>query len=409
MYLTNRLAHTQIKSFLQTAVNWVASVGGPHLNWKIISKWCPRLGRPDVLAYGGSVLGVGLATVFTHVVSPLQAVPTLPFTAAVVMAAWLGGRGPAALAIVLSALAVDYFFLAPIGYVRSSVNAVVCVLNFTFVAGLVCYLQENFKRIAAALRQANDIFETRVQQRTDELAKANESLSAEIEERRRAEAVLKESEAKLRVSVGTTEAALKEKEILLRELQHRVKNNLQVITSLLSLQCGKLHDQTSRELFKECQQRIRAIALVHEKLYRAPSLGDLDLASYFRDLVQNLLRCYCVKSGDVKPRIIVEEASVGIDHLILCGLIVNELVCNALKYAFPPGRSGEICVELRRIGGQVSLRVADDGVGGLPSGVLSVNGVGQQIVKALVDQLSGKLEWANGRGTSATVTFLEMK
>ena len=105
----------------------------------------------------------------------------------------------------------------------------------------------------------------------------------------------------------------------------------------------------------------------------------------------------------------MEEASVGIDHLILCGLIVNELVCNALKYAFPPGRSGEICVELRRIGGQVRLRVADDGVGGLPSGVLSVNGVGQQIVKALVDQLSGKLEWANGRGTSATVTFLEMK
>jgi two-component sensor histidine kinase len=269
--------------------------------------------------------------------------------------------------------------------------------------------QENFKRIAAELRQANDIFEARVQQRTAELAEANESLSAEIEERRRAEAVLKESEAKLRVSVGTTEAALKEKEILLRELHHRVKNNLQVITSLLSLQCGKLHDQTSRELFKECQQRIYAIALVHEKLYRAPSLGDLDLASYFRDLVQNLLRCYCVKSADVKPRIIVEEASVGIDHLIPCGLIVNELVCNALKYAFPQGRSGEVCVELRRIGGYVSLRVADDGVGGLPSGVLSVNGVGQQIVKALVDQLSGKLEWANGRGTSATVTFPEMK
>jgi two-component sensor histidine kinase len=316
-----------------------------------------------VLPYSASALGVGVAAIVTHVVSPLQAEPTLSFTTAVVLTAWLCGRGPAILAIVLSAVAVDYFFLPPIGAVFASMREVVCVVYFALLAGLICYLQENNKRIAADLR----------------------------------------------VAAGTAMAALKEKEVLLRELQHRVKNNLQIINSLISLHCGKLQDQTTRDLFKECQHRVRAIALVHERLYRAPDLARLDVEAYFRELVQDLIRCYCVNSGSVRPRIVVDEAAVRIDHLIPCALIVNELVCNALKYAFPDSRSGELSVELHKRDGQVTLRVTDDGVGLSPSGVPRVSGVGQQIVNALVDQLAGQLDWANGRGTTATVLFPETK
>jgi two-component sensor histidine kinase len=278
---------------------------------------------------------------------------------AIAVTAWLCGRGPAVVAIVLSALSIDYFFLPPIGLVLYGWSDLVFVLVFTFVAGLICYLQERNKQIA------------------DEL----------------------------QVAVGATEAALREKEVLFRELQHRVKNNLQLITSLISLQCGRLQDQTCRELFKECQHRIRAIALVHERLYRAPTLARLDLEAYFRELVQHMLRGYCVNPAAVSTRISVDEAAIKIDQLIPCALIVIELVCNAIKYAFPEGRSGEVAVELRKRDGYVTLRVADDGIGIVPAGEPRVSGVGQQIVRALVGQLSGELELANSRGTTATVTF----
>jgi two-component sensor histidine kinase len=345
-----------------------ANVVVPHMKWTLTNHWCHGWRRGNPLAYCGGVLGVGIALLLTALISPLHSTPSVLFFGAVALTAWGGGKGPAFLATLLSILAIDYFFVYPFFSVFTTLADLVVFGAFTFVALLICYLQDSFQRIVVELAQANEV----LLEQTTKLA-----------------------------------AALKENEVLLRELQHRVKNNLQVISSLLSLQCGKLRDQASRELFKECQQRIRAIALVHETLYRAPKLGNLDVAVYFRDIVQNLLRCYCVNSGAVKPRIDVEAAAVGMDRLISCGLIVNELVCNALKHAFPEGRSGEVRVELYKKDGQVSLRVADDGVGFFPSGVPGAGGVGQQIVKALVEQLSGKLDWANGRGTTATVTFPE--
>jgi two-component sensor histidine kinase len=366
------------------------------MKWAFNSQW--RLGGAacGTAAYSAAVLGVLLATIITHALAPLQTTPTVPFTAVIVLSAWLYGRGPAILAIVLSVLAVDYFFLPPIGSVLTGVTSMTCVFFFTFVAALVCYLQEN-----------NRWIEARVQERTADLIVANQSLTSEIEERRRAEAALKESEAKLLVAVAATEAGLREKEVLLRELQHRVKNNLQIITSLLSLQRGKVKDETSRELFKECQQRVRTIAMVHDRLYRAPSFARFDLEAYFRELVQSLLQCYCASQNSVTPRIVVEQAAVKFEQLIPCALIVNELVCNALKYAFPDGRPGEVTVDIRRQDGQVMVRVADNGVGFSSAGSPSLSGVGQKIVHALVEQLSGKLQWSNGRGTSATVTFCE--
>lgn len=331
------------------------------MQWTFPNQWYLRSSRAKFLAYGGSVLGVSLATVVLLVASRLQALSSVPFTAVVVFAAWFGGRGPAILATMLSAMALDYFFLPPAGSFSTSITATLCVVCFTFVGWLICYLNESNQRIAAELREA----------------------------------------------CCATRSALNEKELLLRELQHRVKNNFQIVNSLLSLQSTRLPEPTSLKAFKECQHRVRAIALVHDRLYRAVNLAQLDVEAYLRDLVQNLLLCYRADRSAVTSRVVVDGSVVKIDHLIPCALIVNELVSNALKYAFPDGRAGEVRVELHKQNGNVILRVADDGIGFAPCATAPSNGIGQQIVNALVNQLSGKLEWTKGPGASALITFAE--
>ena len=284
---------------------------------------------------------------------PLQPTPTVLFFAAVAFAAWTGGKGPALLATLLSVLTVDFLFVYPRFSLLSSLADLVRCGAFTLVAFLVCYLQERYQWIAAQLRRANDVLEIRVQQRTADLAAANGLLTGEVEERRRAQATIAESEAKLRVAVGNTERALKEKVVLLRELQHRVKNNLQIINSLLSLQAGKIKHPVDLDLFQDCQQRVRAIALVHDRLYRTPSAADFDLVAFFDDLVHRLLRSYSVTAGAVVPQVAVENGALGIDQVVPCALIVNELVCNALK-RLPMGRANRR-VELHRTDGEIRL------------------------------------------------------
>jgi two-component sensor histidine kinase len=368
-------------------------------------EWFPKLRNHRLVAYLMSVLAVGTATLITHLIPPLHEAPTDLYFAAIVATAWLGGRGPAILATILSTLAVDFFIIPPIFSILIDLSDVIRFAIFAFVAMLICSLQEGYQRAAIRLREANSVLEARVRERTAELATANKSLLREIQEKRSAAAALIESESKLRLALGHTEMSLKDKEILIRELNHRVKNNLQIITSLLSLQRSRLEDPASRELFKECQNRVRAIALVHQRLCGAANLANIDLAAYFQQLVQELHSSYCGGNGTISPRVEVDEMSLNIDHLIPCALIVNELVCNAFKYAFPQGQSGQVCVDVHRKQGQVSLTVADDGIGFSPCDPLERKGVGLQIVQALVDQLSGKIEWANGRGTSATVSF----
>ncbi len=253
-------------------------------------------------------------------------------------------------------------------------------------------------RIASRLQEANSVLEARVQERTADLAAANQLLVGEIQERKAAAAALIESDARLRVALGGMEMSLKEKEVLIREINHRVKNNLQIITSLLSLEGTRISDHASREIFRECQHRIRAIAMVHQRLCGSANLTRIDLAEYFRQLIQELFRSYYGGAGSVSPTVVVDETSLNIDHLIPCALIVNELVCNAFKYAFPDGRSGEVRVEIHRTNGHVSLKVADDGVGFSPDEASRRNRIGLAIVQALVEQLSGKLEWGIGPG-----------
>lgn len=361
--------------------------------------------RHQASGYLISLASVGVATVVTSWVKPLHEAPTDLYFAAIVIAAWLGGKGPAILAIILSTLTVDFFIIPPVFSILLDLADLTRFIIFAMVAFSICYLQDRYKQVAVRLREANDVLEARVQERTVKLETANHSLLAEIQERQAAEEALIESEAKLRVALGNAELSLKEKEVLNREMNHRVKNNLQIISSLLSIQYGKIEGRENQEIFKECQHRVRAIALVHQRLCGAANLTHIDLSEYFDKLVKELYRSYYVGRGLVVPHVEVESLQINIDRLIPCALIVNELVCNAFKYAFPNDRSGDVHVRLQREDEHISLSVSDNGIGFSPGPTTSRCSVGLQIVRALAEQLSGQLQWANGVGTLATITF----
>jgi|GEM_PF-2068735 len=205
--------------------------------------------------------------------------------------------------------------------------------------------------------------------------------------------------------------ALKEKEVLLREVHHRVKNNLQVISSLLSLQSGYISDEKSLSLFKECQTRVRSMALIHERLYQSKSLSNLNFLAYVRNLVEDLFHSYGIDRDKISCRMDIDESPMKIDTAIPCGLIVNELVSNSLKYGFPSyhliGRQGQIEITLsRKDDGSVVLGVSDNGVG-LPQGfdIEKVASLGLQLVTTLVQQLDGRLEIKGGNGAYFGITF----
>jgi two-component sensor histidine kinase len=318
----------------------------------------------------------------------------------------MGKKGPSIVSVVVASVLVDFLFVAPTFSLLESVADVVRLTVFSIVGFSIHHLVGSFRGVADQLRDANEILDARVQQRTAELTATNSSLAKEIEVRQQEELARKEVEHGLRVALGDVEQALKEKEILLRETQHRVKNNLQVINSLLSLQRNRIQDPSYRELFGDCQQRIRAIALVHQRLCDSPKLTSIDLTAYFRQLVEELVHTYFVGPGTVSAQVVVDETVLSLDRLVPCALIVNELVCNSLKYAFP-NRPGEIRVEIRRHAGNICLTVADNGIGFSSDTSPTRHGIGLQIVNALVEQLGGTLEWTRQNGTAATVVFPE--
>jgi two-component sensor histidine kinase/sensor domain CHASE-containing protein len=195
--------------------------------------------------------------------------------------------------------------------------------------------------------------------------------------------------------------------VLLKEIHHRVKNNLQVISSLLALQAGASPDPKTRALLAESRDRVRSMALIHEKLYQTADERGISFAGYVRDLATHLRRSYAGNSETVVMGIDMEEVSLNIDLSVPCGLIINELLSNSLKYAFPDGRKGTIGVTLRRTeSGTVVLTISDDGVG-MPKELdfRNASSLGLRIVNILVEQIKGTLELNPARGTSFTVTF----
>ncbi|HSE84066.1 MAG TPA: PAS domain S-box protein [Thermodesulfobacteriota bacterium] len=204
-------------------------------------------------------------------------------------------------------------------------------------------------------------------------------------------------------------SSLKEKEILLKEVYHRVKNNLQLISSLLNLQLQYITDMCASEMFKETQNRIRSMALLHAQLYQSNNLAMIDFEKYIQSLADNLLSMYGVNSDAVQLDVNVDNVSLDIDTAIPCGLIINELVSNSLKYAFPRGKKGRICIILRKDGSPdnlYSLVVGDNGVG-FPRDldIRNTESLGLQLVMDLVEQIEGKIELDRSIGTVFKITF----
>jgi PAS domain S-box-containing protein len=205
--------------------------------------------------------------------------------------------------------------------------------------------------------------------------------------------------------------SLIEKDVLLKEIHHRVKNNLQVISSLLNLQSRYIQDDRTHELFRESQNRVRSMALIHEKLYQSQDLAKVDFAEYVLSLASMLFRSYGTNSGAVKLDLAVDPVFLSIDTAIPVGLVINELVSNSLKYAFPNGRPGTISIDFHTENDdQFSLVFRDDGIG-VPEefDLDKAPSLGLRLVKILTGQLGGKLAFRRTGGTEFKITFKEQK
>jgi len=201
--------------------------------------------------------------------------------------------------------------------------------------------------------------------------------------------------------------ALKEKESLLREVHHRVKNNLQVISSLLNLQMATIKDAQVAQLFKECQVRISSIALLHDTLHRSNDLSSINMPEYLRTLTGHVFRSYGVDPSQLILELAVEDIAFDVDTGLTCGLIVDELLSNCLKHAFPNGRSGRVTVELRKeVDEWLLLRVSDDGIGLPHDGVLNnPDSLGLELVSLMTDKLEGTVALQSGTGTEWLLRF----
>jgi predicted ATPase/two-component sensor histidine kinase len=208
-------------------------------------------------------------------------------------------------------------------------------------------------------------------------------------------------------SLEEKEALLEEKEALLHEVHHRVKNNLQLISSLLNLQAARVTDKAVAELFADSRNRVRSMALVHENLYRAGNFARIMMATHVANLCGHLARAYDMRRMGVELQIEVDDVQLDMNRAVSCGLIINELVSNALKHAFPDGRSGRLRVELGLVDQErCRLTVSDDGVGIAPAFSLEkADSLGLQLVHDLTRQLQGTVDLSRVRGTTCSILF----
>lgn len=205
--------------------------------------------------------------------------------------------------------------------------------------------------------------------------------------------------------------SLNEKEVLLREIHHRVKNNMQIISSLLRLQSQNIKDKNYSQLFDESQNRITSMLLVHEKLYQSKNLSKINFNEYIKEMVNGLFQSYGEYSGRIKLNIEVPEVSLGINSAIPCGLIINELVTNSLKYAFPEGKKGEISIIFHKIGEEIEMIISDNGIG-IPEDFdfRNAESLGLKLVSILAEgQLKGEVNLNCDKGTEFRIKFIDRK
>jgi PAS domain S-box-containing protein len=203
--------------------------------------------------------------------------------------------------------------------------------------------------------------------------------------------------------------SLIEKEILLKEIHHRVKNNLMIISSLLDLESRYIKDKASKDIFKESQNRARSMALIHERLYQSTDLKRIDFGEYISSLATELFHTYESDPGLIELKINAENILLDINTAIPLGLIVNELITNSLKHAFPKGMKGEIIVDFHPINDHYEFTVKDNGIG-FPEDLdyQNTDSLGLQIVNSLTDQIDGEIELDRNNGTEFKITFKEL-
>lgn len=242
-----------------------------------------------------------------------------------------------------------------------------------------------------ALRKANDELEKRVAQRTSELRETNERLQTELVQREQIETQIR--------------TALQEKDVLLKEIHHRVKNNMQVMSSLLRLQSSYTDEAHTVDVLRESQHRVQSMALVHERLYQSPDLAGIAAINYVRDLVTNLAKSYHQEDQQISLDLQVDELTLDIDTAIPCGLILNELVSNAIKHAFPNQHCGVITIRVKgRNNRLVELVVGDDGIGIAEDiDFNQTKSLGLQLVTSLSHQLEGTVEIERNGGTTVRI------
>jgi two-component sensor histidine kinase len=250
------------------------------------------------------------------------------------------------------------------------------------------------KRAEEAMRTFGEDLDRRVIERTSDLSDVNLKLMMEI-------VVRLNAEKQLTKTVG-------EKEVLLREVHHRVKNNLQIIISLLSLQSRYITDETTLFAFRESQNRIKAMALVHEKLYQSTDISRINLDDYIRFLGNNLFQLFGMNGKGITLTMDVRDIFLAIDTAIPIGLMINELISNSLKYAFPGGREGEISLAIQREDHTLTILFKDNGVG-IPQDFdwRNAKSLGLRLVIGLVEQLQGTIELDRSAGTVFTIVVQE--
>ncbi len=205
-------------------------------------------------------------------------------------------------------------------------------------------------------------------------------------------------------------SSLHEKNILLQEIHHRVKNNMQIISSLLNLQTKYVNDEEAVDILKESQNRVKSMAIIHEKLYQSKDLSQINFGDYIKSLVSNLFYSYNADKSNVKPIFEVEDLNLNIDTAVPCGLIISELVSNSLKYAFPKNMKGEILVSLKFIDNKYQLIICDNGIG-IPAEIdfKKLETLGLLLVFNLTEQLDGKITINREHGTEFIISFEEIK
>lgn len=200
--------------------------------------------------------------------------------------------------------------------------------------------------------------------------------------------------------------SIHEKEVLLQEVHHRVKNNLQVISSILNLQSSYVKDENSLNILRESQNRIKSMSFIHESLYQTRDFSKIEFGSYILSLTNSLIHSYSIGAGRIELKTKFQKVHLSLDQAIPCGLIVNELVSNALKYAFPDHQDGIITMELKEKSGKIYLSIGDNGIG-LPKDldVENSDSLGLQLVYTLAEQLDSHVELQDQKGTKFLITF----